>query len=393
MESVSTLPYQQADIALLLSVCREELGAANSVANNTPPLLLDDRKRRGLLAAARDHGLLGPLHKTALNIYAASDEMVSLIRTAYLIQVARNLQLIAVLNEVLCELRRCSIEAAVLKGPALAFIAYGEIAHREFTDLDILIRLSDLKQARFVLNGLGFQQISLDVSDMDTAKDIEFFRNNDQVFVELHWALNPPKNRYPLETTGVWDRLQTISLFNSSLQTLSIEDTFIYLCIHASKHHWRNLKWTFDIAQLLKSKDCDIDWDTLLKRCSVVGCIGTVSFGIQLASLLFSVEIPSVMRPLIAKNRSITRLVTCVGDSLSKGEPLSESDLIRCQIEVHDRLQDRLWTMTLSYPDLPRLLPHVLKPITSGRLGVLTRVVRFLSMYGFSWVRAVIVGR
>ncbi|HYI93676.1 MAG TPA: nucleotidyltransferase family protein [Bryobacteraceae bacterium] len=392
MESVSTLPYQKADIALLLSVCREELGTADSFANNAS--LLDDRKHRGLLAAARDHGLLGPLHKTALNIYAASDKMVSSIRTAYLAQVARNLQLIAVLNEVLCELRRYSIEAAVLKGPAVAFIAYsGEIAHREFTDLDILVRPGDLKQARVVLKDLGYRQISADVLDMDTAKDIEFLRDNDQVFVELHWALNPPISRYPLEATGVWNRLQTISLFSSSLQTLGLEDTLIYLCIHSSKHHWRNLKWTFDIAQLLKYKVCDIDWDTMLERCSVVGCSGTVSFGIQLASLLFSVEIPVVMRPLIAKNRSITRLVRCVGDSLSKGKPLSEADLIRCQIEVHDRLEDRLWAMKLSYPDLPRLLPNALRPLTAGRLGVLTRLVRFFSMYGFNWVRAVIVGR
>ena len=51
--------YSTADIEMLLSVCRRNLGTADIPDD----IRLDESGWRGVLAAALDHGLIGPLHE------------------------------------------------------------------------------------------------------------------------------------------------------------------------------------------------------------------------------------------------------------------------------------------------------------------------------------------
>jgi hypothetical protein len=382
--------YTTADLANLLSVCRRELGKTD-VADDKP---LDDIQCRGMLAAACDHGLIGPLHTTAPKAYSIPDHILGSIRTAYLAQAARNFQLATALTEIIHEFTESAIEVVVLKGPAVALMAYGQICHREFTDLDLLVHPADLKRARLVLERLSYRQVSPDVLNLNAEKDVQFLRELDDILVELHWALNPPNNRFALEATGIWDRLETVSFRNQPIRTLNVEDTLISLCIHASKHSWISLKWVFDIAQILTCRADTLDWNALRQRCTAVGCNRTLLFGIHLTRLLFAVTVPEIVATQIATNTSLIKLVENVRDSMINGTRLGHSDLIRCHIEVHDRFSDRLFVaVTQSVPDLPRLLPAAASPITSGPLRFITRPVRLVYLYGFDWLRAAIVGR
>jgi hypothetical protein len=381
--------YSMADIERLLSVCRRELGTADIVDDKR----LDDLQWQGLLAAACDHGLIGPLHRTAPKTYSIPDHILGSIRTAYLVQAARNFQLATALTEIIEGFTESSIEVVVLKGPAVALMAYGQICNREFTDLDLLVPPADLTRARLVLDSLGYRLVSEDVLNHSDQKDIQLVREVDDTLVELHWALNPPLNRFPLEATGIWDRLETLDLLGTPIRTLNVEDTLIALCIHASKHRWSLLKWSFDIAQILTRKADALDWDVLLQRCRTVGCTRTLCFGIQLASLLFAVTLPAGLTTPLSRNTSLMRLVEVVRDSLLQSTPLKESDLMRCHIELHDRFWDRLLIATLPFPDLPRLLPAAVSPIASGPLRFITRPVRLLHVYGLKWIRTTLVGR
>lgn len=381
--------YSMADIERLLSVCRRELGTADIVDDKW----LDDLQWHGMLSAACAHGLIGPLHRTAPKAYSIPDQILRSIRTAYLVQAARNLQLATALTQIIEGFTEFSIEVVVLKGPAVALMAYGQICHREFTDLDLLVHPADLNRARLVLDSLGYRLASEDVLNHSGQKDIQLVREVDDTLVELHWALNSRLNRFPLESTGIWSRLNTVDLLGTPIRTLNVEDTLIALSIHASKHRWASLKWLFDIAQILTGKADTLDWDALLQRCRAVGCTRTLLFGIQLASLLFDVKRPPRIAPLLSTNTSLMRLVEVVRDSLLHNKTLGESDLMRCHIEVHDRFWDRLVIATLPFPDLPRLLPAAVSPIASGPLRFITRPVRLLHVYGLEWIRTTLVGR
>lgn len=381
---LSTSAYETADIELLLSVCRQELGTVHISDDKR----LDDKEWRGLLAAARDHGLIGPLHKTAVKKYSASEESLRSIRTAYLGQAARNLQLVDALNDILYSFAEYAIEVIVLKGPAIALVAYGHITHREFTDLDLLVRPENFNKAWRLLNGLGYREVA-GPSD----KDVEFIRDCDQTFVELHWALNPPYSRFPLETTGMWDRLQTVFVSTKPIPTLNLEDTFITMCTHASRHRWESLKWNFDIAQVLTCKASVLNWEAMFQRCQTMGCTRAIVFGVQLANVLFEVSIPTVVAQM-SKNTSVNRLVTVAKDALLQRRPPRQSDLLALHIHIHDRLWDRVFVaVTQPIPELPRLLPVVASPITTGPLRFLTRSARLLYLYGFGWIRTVFLSR
>jgi hypothetical protein len=381
--------YTTADLEKLLSVCCRELGTTG-IVDDQP---LDDIQWHGMLAAAYDHGLIGPLHRTASTASFVPDHILSSIRTAYLAQVARTFQLTTALIELIRAFAESAVEVAVVKGPAVALMAYDQISHRDFTDLDLLVRPADLKRARLVLEGLSYRELSREILNLNTEKDVQFLRDSDDTLVELHWALNPPITRFPLESTGIWDRLEIVYFQSEPMRALNIEDTLIALCIHASTHLWSSLKWSFDIAQILTRKADTLHWDVVLQRCTAVGCTSALLFGTQLTSLLFAVKTPTRLAGQISANPSLMTLVERVSDSLLQRMPLSQSDVLRCNIEIHDRLRDRLFVATLPFPHLPRLLPAAASPIMRGPLRFITRPVRLLCVYGFDWFRTVIVGR
>jgi hypothetical protein len=381
--------YSTADIEMLLSVCRRELGTAG-IPDDTR---LDESAWRGALAAALDHGLVGPLHNGASKTSSIPDDILSSIRSNYLFQVARNFQLTTALQEIIRGFTAAGIEVAIFKGPAVALMVYGQIAQREFTDLDLLVHFEDLKPAKLVLHRLGYQ-LSRDILDTNNEKDIQLIRDSDDTLVELHWALNPPNSRFPLEATGIWDRLETVCVFHEPIRTLSLEDTLIALCLHAAKHHWTSLKWIFDIARILTNKATTLDWDALSQRCSAVGCSRAVDCGIQLATLLFGVKAPRLITMQIQPGGSLSTLVEAVKNSLIQSTPLTRSARIASHIEIHDRFRDRFFVaVTQPVPELQRLLPEAAGRITSGPLRFITRPVRLLHLYGLDWLRTVIIGR
>jgi hypothetical protein len=386
---MSAPAYCAADIEKLLLVCRQDLGTAYFPDG----IQIDEGGWPGLVSAALDHGLIGAVHRTASRRAAVPGEILGFIRTHYLSQVAQNFQLTSALTEIVRTFTAGGIEVAVLKGPAVALMVYGRVAQREFTDLDLLVHPDDLERAQFVLKSLRYSQLSRNAPHLSSTKDIQFVRESDDTLVELHWALNPPDARFPLESSGIWERMETVLVFDQPIRTLSLEDTLIALCIHASKHRWTSLKWTFDIATIAARKSDLLDWDCLLQRCAAVGCTRTLLFGVQLASLLFGVKTPERLTILISMNPLLTGLVEVVKVSLLQSESLTISDLLRCHIEVHDRLWDRLSIAMLPFPDLPGLLPKAAQPITSGPLRFITRPVRLLYCYGVEWLRTALIGR
>jgi hypothetical protein len=381
--------YGTADIEVLLSVCRGELRPAET----SDDIRLDDNAWRRVLAAALEHGLIGPLHAAVSRVCSVPDHILRSVETAYLTQAARNFQLVAALSDILGTFAELNIDVAVFKGPAAALIAFGQIAHREFNDLDLLVRPDNLNRARLALQDLGYRQISADVSNLNDQKDLEFLRDADQSLVELHWCLNPPNQRFPLEDTGVWDRLQTVYFQNHPIRTLSLEDTVISLCIHASTHRWSRLKWVLDIARIVSFNEELLDWDIVTERCAIVGCNRTLLFAIRIASLLFETRIPPPVAAQMSKNVSLMELAEDVRNSLLQIRPLTEAEVIKCDVEIHDRCSDRLFIATLPFPHLPRILPAVMSPITKGPLRFVTRPIRLLLVYGFDWFRTAIVRR
>src|SRR5438128_1755270 len=103
--------YGAADIEMLLLVCRRELGTTDAPDG---PSIENDRWP-GMLAAALDHGLIGPLQSAASKTPVVPPNVLGSIRTASFAQAVRNFQLTDALLEILRSFRDCTIEVVVLK--------------------------------------------------------------------------------------------------------------------------------------------------------------------------------------------------------------------------------------------------------------------------------------
>ncbi len=312
--------------------------------------------------------------------------VVNTIQTAYLAQAGRNFQLIHALSGVLAALRKCDIELCVLKGPAVALLAYEQITNRQFTDLDVLIRYEDLSQAEVALAQLGFRRASTGAGRFQGEKDIQFIRDSDNVLLELHWALNAPARRFPIEMTGIWERRQTVCFQDEAIPTLGLEDTLIGLCIHASVHGWSSLKWIFDIARLVRYKAALIDWQSLLDCCRTIGCERIVAVNLRLAIVLFGIKPPDAVAAQILSDEWTTQLVERFQHAILSNEPLNRADLALCDIQLHDRVWDRF---LIAY----RQLPAPGQKITVGPRRYISRPLRLFHLYGCDWLRMALIGR
>ena len=339
--------YNAADVQLLLLTCKLGLGTHHTIDGSST----DEDGWRGALNAAIDHGLIGPFNDSVRLIVGVPERILPEIQAAFLVQASRNLELTKALCEILSEFRKCGIEVAVIKGAAVALLAHGHIIQREFTDLDLLVPLQHVVRARIILDSLGYQQLPKHKCKPRSDKDIQFLRYSDQMFVELHWALNAPARRFPLEANGIWNRLQTVSFQAEGIPTLSTEDTLLALCVHGSVHGWTSLKWAYDVAQIIKHKGCTLDWSALLGRSAGAGCLRTLLGAVLLSSLLFNMKLPNRVGAEIAGNSTLLRITEDMRVSIVEKRPLNRSNLAFFHVQLHDRVWDRLLVAYRYLPD------------------------------------------
>src|SRR2546426_10956064 len=113
-----------------------------------------------------------------------SDERRSIAR--------RNLCLTGDLLSLLELFEARGIPAVPFKGPVLAVQAYGDVALREFRDLDILVTHRDITRARELLLARGFSAESDPPWNWH-----QRLRRDDGLIVELHSEFAPPEFPYP----------------------------------------------------------------------------------------------------------------------------------------------------------------------------------------------------
>src|SRR5712692_4582282 len=201
-----------------------------------------------LCKIAQRHGLL-PLLYHQLNKAARDLIPVDYLKSLKLIyqeNAARNLILTAELLSIVQELRSKEIESLPFKGPALATMAYGDLALRCFVDLDLIVRRRDVAAAREVLIARGYRptrKLSPQQERLLLASqhNIRFSRDEGLMIVELHWRVAAELYSASVDEEELWANLETITLDNVKLKTFPPEELVYSLCIHGSRHLWERL--------------------------------------------------------------------------------------------------------------------------------------------------------
>jgi hypothetical protein len=211
------------------------------------------------------------------------------------------------------------IPAIPYKGPALAGSVYGDLALRQFSDLDILVQKQDVLKARDLLVSSGYTpEVHLTgvqaVALLKYQYELSFIHNNGRIFIGLHWELVPRYLDCPFVSEHLWKNFKPIA-GNSGFPTISPEYMLLMLCIHGTKHFWSQLIWVCDVAELIHVHK-EMDWDFVLNLAKNIGCQRMLFLGLFLAKDLIGASFPDEVLQKIKTDPKVKILAEQVKQTL-----------------------------------------------------------------------------
>jgi Uncharacterised nucleotidyltransferase len=301
----------------------------------------------------------------------------------------RNLALTSELLTVVDRLQSAGVHSIPYKGPVLAVQAYGDIALREFEDLDLVLRHRDIFKANDVMINLGYRPklpglLTREAASLAPA-EYAYFDENRRIMVELHTERTLRHFPSPPDIDDLAARLVTLSVGGQDLRTFSSEDTLILLCIHGSKHFWERLSWITDISEFVQANA--IDWGELMRHAEKMRAIRMVNVSLALARQLFDLRLPTEVAGRFQSDTVAASIASSIAESLLARTPISLSGLARFNLRRHMlegaiegwRYSIRLATLASDEDWSALRLPRFLTPFYT-----MLRPFRMLTKYGLS---------
>jgi hypothetical protein len=301
-----------------------------------------------LLRRARDHHMMPLLHHN-LNINSPQDvptPILDKLRDHFHTRTRHNLILTGELLKLLKLFEGGEIQAVPLRGPALAASLYGDLALRQFGDLDILVQRQDVLRVKDLLVSSGYRPLF----PLPAREEAIFWRGEHTfilepggVLVDLHWDVNKGFFSSAPDQAVLWERIERTSLEGHSILGLSREDLFMLLCMHGAKHNWERLDWICDIAEYVRVHG-EMDWHQTLEEAGELGIKRMISLGLFLANSLLGAELPEDVRKEVRADRVVKSLAgqVCKGLFREAGDRTGFVEKRLFYLRSMERLRDRI---------------------------------------------------
>jgi hypothetical protein len=320
---VMSARHREVELLLRCARSRKSLGTLSDIDT----LLRADTDWEYVLRMAVRHGV-APLvywHLSDNSLESVPEHILGHLQDRFHANRLRNLLLAAELLKLLDKMEACGISAIPYKGPVLASSAYGDLALREFGDLDVLIRKKDVLRAREILTSLGYEPQHRMTNTQEAAllqydRQYPFARGDGNV-VELHWTPTPRSVSFFLDPEHLWGQTRLVRLGGGTVSTFGPEDTILVLCVHGSSHLWERLGWICDVAELVQASE-DLDWEWLVERAEAYKVKRMLLLGLFLASDLLDVVLPEKILREVRADQVVRKLAAQVrGDLFSEDRP------------------------------------------------------------------------
>lgn len=222
------------------------------------------------------------------------------------------------------------IQAVPFKGPALAASAYGDIALREFSDLDILVRQRDLAPVARILQERGYQPRERGAHTLRAA----FLRNEceqgfwglgDSTLVEIHWRLAQRYFDFPFPLESLWGSLVETEIEGARVFAFPPEDQLLFLCVHGARHLWSHLKWICDVAEQIRAFP-GLDWQLAFHQAALARNERTLLLGLALAQRLLGADLPTWVRTRVDRCPGFAPVIA---DIIERLETLAEPRILQ----------------------------------------------------------------
>jgi Uncharacterised nucleotidyltransferase len=259
-----------------------------------------------------------------------------------------SLMLTGELVKILTLFTQHQISAVPYKGPALAAAVYGDVAFRQYCDLDIVVQQEDVFSAKQLLieQGYALKEPMTHTEELVFLQSREehnytLFHDHKRIAVELHWRITP-RSTSVIEPKHFWERLEPDTLAGVNFSNLSLEEWLPILCVHGSRHRWERLAWLCDVAEIMRLRP-DMDWDAVIQRSKVLVCQRMLFLGVLLAHRLLDAPLPIAVRQKMQANSEVMSLVDEIYQQLWYEVKVSDKFLGKTvyHIRASDRLQEK----------------------------------------------------
>ena len=172
----------------------------------------------------------------------------------------------AELREILEALNARGITPVLLKGAHLATLVYPDVSHRPMADIDLLVRESEVEEARQALLAVGYESQWAGDHD-DHGHALPPLRKGNSFAVEVHWTLTNAEDGVQLDLEALRARSEEVTLYGQRAFVFCGEDLLLYICIHAGVMHAfgeKGLRPVLDVLAILARYE--LDWKTLEQR-------------------------------------------------------------------------------------------------------------------------------
>jgi Uncharacterised nucleotidyltransferase len=334
-------------------------------------------------------------HLSAVAPGAAPPAAQELLKKTCRANTVRCLYLTAELINILRLFQAQNIPVIPYKGPVLAAQAYGDVALREFEDLDIILRQSDIPRAHEIIVSLGYKPkfdwiLSPDAAASLVPGEYNYRDEARRAMVELHTEITLRHFPAKPDLDAFIANLAPVKLSDRDVLTFTAEDLLPMLCIHGSKDFWERLSWIADVNELVQSHPA-LDWDHVLQFARPLQAARMLNLGLALASNVLGAALPAEVSARVQADRVAGEVAAEVRARLL-ARPFRTLDAagrfhFRRRMLV-EKLAGWRYAMRLAVVPSEDDWQMVRLPGPLARLYIALRPLRLLQKYGWAGKRA-----
>jgi hypothetical protein len=350
-----------------------------------------------LLTQAAENSVT-PLLARNLNAYAAEivpPEQAQRLAEAVRASTARCLVLTAELIKIMDLFQSQKIAAIPYKGPVLAAQAYGDVALRQFEDLDVFLPQREMAKANEMMLALSYHGkfpwiLSPRVPHSLVPCEYSYQEDSQRKLVELHTEFTVRYFPVSPDIADLSRRVVPVVLSGNQIGTFAPEDALPVLCIHGSKDFWERISWIADISELVQAHP-QLNWDAVYSRAESCRARRMLHFGLALAVDLLGAPLPEEIASRVQNDRIAMQLASEVNQRHLRREPFALSTPARLSFRrrmIEGTMAGWRYSLRLAVTPAEEDWETIRLPRALAPLYIALRPLRLLRKYGWSAGRA-----
>jgi hypothetical protein len=204
------------------------------------------------------------------------------------------------IKKILKILSDSGVEVILLKGIYLSESFYDNPAERPMSDVDLLVKFSNLDRVTEILKNFGCtQETDLNKEECENfIQHLPAFATPKKNCIEVHWKLTADLKdifQVKYDLNELWKTKNKIKFYDTGCFVFRREFLLIHLCVHIAEDLFQQkLLQLYDILLILKKNE--IDWNLVFEKSEEWNCLKAVCSAIVVVNDIFSLELPQVVK-------------------------------------------------------------------------------------------------